>query len=269
MNRPLAIVNARLITFAGEIPSGVILINEGVIVAAGPDHAVTLPVNALLLDAEKGQITRRSIDAPLPVTAIPADFPADLVCRSRFGDVVWAMKAGAIIAPPDISSLSKIESWTQRRYSVIKTLCAWLEKRQESVHCQRTDAIPGFQKRGIDILWRFQKKESVARSLSIHIVPALNNDSAGIFVLDHNSARKLPAASLGATVAHWWFYYHAPDNILYCLPTAALKRWLTAHAKEIPPTQIGRAGAPAQLSGRSIPIARLQRDIPKARIMRL
>lgn len=261
MNRPIAIVNCRIATPDGEITSGALLIERGAIVAAGPDHAVTLPANARLLDAEKGRITRGPIDAPLPTTAIPTDLPADLVCRSHFGDVVWVMKAGEIIP--------QSEFWTQRRYGVIKMLCVWLEKRPESVHCQRTDAIPGFKKRGVDILWRFQKENSAALSLSIRVTPALNNDSDSIFVLDHKSAQKLPAASLSATVAHWWLYYHILDNILYGLPTVALKKWLMAHAKEIPPTQIGWAGASSQLSGRSIPIARLQRDIPKTRIFRL
>jgi hypothetical protein len=263
MNHPIAIINCHFITPDGEPAAGVILIVDGVIAAAGPDLTAPLPADTILLDAEKGRI------APDSDASIRPGAPADLVCRSRFGEVAWVMKAGVITYPPDAPPPPAPITWDQRRQNAITAVIAYLKKRPETVHIQQTNALIGFQKKGIDILWRFQAEKTEAQSLSIRVIPSLDAHPAHIFILDGPSARKLPTASLSATSAHWWFYHHGSDNALYCFPTPTLRKWMDSYAKEIPPTSVRAAGVAFPLSGRAIPVERLQGGIKRTRIIRL
>lgn len=267
MSRPIAVVNCRLLMRDREVASGVVLIENDVITAAGPDQSVTLPPDILLLDAEKGQISAGDMESECDAT-LRVGQNADLICRSRFGEVAWAMKEGVIIHPPGAPPPPAPISWQRRRQIAIDAVVEYLARRPENIYIQHTAAIPGFQKKGIDILWRFQAKKG-ADSLSIRVIPSLDDQPDTIFILDGKSARKLPEAGLSGTRAHWWFYHHGPDNVIYCFPTTALKKWMDHHAKEIPPTAMRTAGVAFQLSGRSIPIGRLQREISKTRVIQL
>ena len=267
MNRPIAIVNCRLLTPRGEIPSGVVLIENDLIVAAGPADSMALPADAALLDCEQGEINAGDRDAA--GNAVEPGQPAHLVCRNRFGNVAWVMRSGVIVFPPNAAPPPEPLSWLQRRQTAIEIVISYLKQRRESIHIQNTSALHGFQKKGVDILWRFKAEGAEAQSLSIRVIPSLDDHSGSVFILDGKSARKLPEAGLSATRAHWWFYLHGPDNVIYCFPTTALKKWMDRQAKEIPPTPVRAAGVAFQLSGRAIPIERLQNDIKKTRIIRL
>ena len=267
MSRPIAIVNCRVLTPDQEISSGVALIENAVITAVGPDQSVALPPETLLLDAEKGQLAMDDMETDRQAT-IRVGQSADLVCQSRFGDVAWRMKEGVIIYPPNAPAPPAPISWQQRRQAAVDAVVDYLARRPENIHVQQTIAIPGFQKKGIDILWRF-RAEKENSSLSIRVIPSLDDHPDNIFILDGKSARKLPEAGLSATRAHWWFYLHSLDNAIYCFPTVALKKWMDHHAKEISPIAVRTAGVAIRLSGRSIPVERLQREISKTRVIHL
>ncbi len=267
MSRPVAIFNCRVPTPRQEITSGVVLIEGDRIAAVGPAEGLTLPADAVLLDCELGEISAGDMDAA--GRPVQAGGPAHLVCRNRFGEVAWVMRSGVIVFPPGAAAPPAPPSWRQRRQTAIELVISWLKQRPESVHIQNTSAIHRFCQKGIDILWRFQTAGADAQTLSIRVVPSLNDHPGSIFILDGKSARKLPEAGLSGTSAHWWFYYHGHDSVITCFPTAALKRWMDHHAKEIPPTAVQTAGLSFQLSGRAIPAERLQREIPKIRIIQL
>ena len=267
MNRPIAIVNCRIATPEGALPSGVILVDGGEIRAAGEAQTIPLPVNALLIDAQQGDVSVGDADAA--GAPVEPGRPANLVCHTRFGDLAWVMKVGVIVHPPNAAPPPAPRTWAHYREEAIARICDFLEQRPETQHVQRTDAIPGYQKRGVDIVWRFKHGREEMQSLTIRAVPSLDDRPARIFVLDGASAHKLPTASLSRTRAHWWFYYHAPDNALYCLPVTALKRWMDSHAKDIPPTRVQVTGVSARLSGRAIAIQQLQREIERMRIIQL
>jgi hypothetical protein len=267
MSRPIAIVNGSIITAEGELPSGVILIERGVITVVGPPEDVATPADAQLIDAERGVL---SAGAP-EVGGYPliAGRAANLVCHTRFGEMAWAMQGGVVVLPSEARSRPAPVTWEAHRARAVAQVLAFLQERPETRHIQLTDALPGYQGRGIDILWRFHAEEGGVQSLSIRVVPSLDDEPARIFVLDGPSARKLPAAGLSQTKAHWWFYHHGPDAALYCIPVAALKRWMDRHAKGIPPTRVRVAGVAQPLSGRAIPVARLQEDIERIRVVNL
>ena len=267
MTHPIALINGRFMLPEGELAAGVILIERGVITAAGPQQTVAVPADAQLIDAEQGVISAGEQETPEQPIKVGA--PANLVCRTRFGEVAWVMQEGVVTFPPDAPDRPAPLTWESHRSHAIAQVLAFLESRPETRHIQLTDGLPGYQKRGIDILWRFQADAAEVQSLSIRVVPSLDDQPARIFVLDGPSARKLPAAGLSQTQAHWWFYHHGPDDALYCVSVSELKRWMDRHAKEIPPTQVRVAGVERPLSGRAIPIARLQNDIKKIRIVDL
>jgi len=245
----------------------VILVERGEISAVGDVQTISLPPSALLIDAEQGVMSAGDVAAVgKPVVS---GQPADLVCHTRFGEIAWAMKAGVVVYPANAAPPPAPMTWEAYRAQAIDLVFDFLQRRPETQHVQRTDAIPGYQKRGIDIVWRFRDAGQEAQSLSIRVTPSLDDHPARIFVLDGPSARKLPTAGLSATRAHWWFYYHGPDNALYCLPVTALKRWMDSHAKEIPPTRVQVAGVSSRLSGRAIEVDRLQRDIERMRVVQL
>ncbi len=259
MNRPVAIINGSITTPDGEVASGIVLIRGGMIMAAGPDHTVPLPVEALIIDAAGGYVSAGEIagaDGP-----IMAGRPADLVCRTRFGEVMWAMRTGLVVYPP----AAALANWQSRRQAAIDRVETFLRQRSETRHLQRTADIPGYQKRGIDLLWRFQAENGEAQSLSLRVTPALALLPQTIIMLDGTSARKLPAAGLSTTRAHWWFYVHEADDVVYCLPVVALKRWMDVHAKEIPPVPVQVAGN--ELRGRALSAERLLADLGRARVI--
>jgi len=261
MTRPIAIVNCRIITPEAAYSSGVALIDGGVIVAAGADRDIAIPANVRLLDAEQGLLQMDGEQG----TVQPGK-PADLLCISRYGQVQWRMKRGEIIQPA-MTSLGDL--WRVYRGIAIATVADYLAQRPESRHVQRTDELPGFQRRGIDIVWRFQPRRQPAQSLTIRVIPNLVPQPEHIFVIDGPALAQLPEANLAATRAHWWFYHHLQDEAIYCLPVPPFKRWLQRHAREIPLTQARAAGLNAHLRGRAIPISRLQTDIKKTRIIEL
>jgi len=267
MKHPIAIVNCGFTTVNGEIPSGVILVDGGVIVAAGRDAMTPVPADARLIDAEGGMVSSGDMDAS--GRAVFVGHSADLVCRTRFGDVVWVMKGGVIVYPPDASPPPTPITWETLRARAIARMTAFLKQRPETLHIQETFALSGYQKRGIDLIWRFREKDREAQSLSIRVIPTLDDKPGHVVILDGPSARKLPTAGLSATQAHWWFYHHAPEHMLYCLPVPALKRWMEHNADAISPVPLYVAGVAFPLHGRVIPVARLQKDIKRTRVMPL
>ena len=267
MNRPIAIVNCRIVMPEGELPSGAILVVGGEIRAAGEAQTIALSVNALLIDALQGVISVGDADAA--GAPVEPGRPANLVCHTRFGDLAWVMEVGVIVHPPNAAPPPAPRTWAHYREETIAKICDFLEQRPETQHVQRTDAIPGYQKRGVDIVWRFRNDREEAQSLTIRAVPSLDDRPDSIFILDGPSARKLPTAALSQTRAHWWFYHHFLDDAFYCVPVVDLKRWMNVHAKEIPPTRVHVAGVSQTLQGRAILVERLRRDIKRTRIIPL
>jgi hypothetical protein len=262
MSHPVAIVNCSVTLSDGDVPSGVVLIHGSRITAAGPDYTVSLPAETRLIDGEQGRVSSGGMSGDNgPI------FPgqrADLVCHTRFGEVAWVLQAGLVVHPPDAA----LANWQSRRVAAIDEVAAFLQQRPESRHLQRTADIPGYQKRGIDLLWWFQAAAGSVQSLSIRVVPALDFSPRTLIILDGPSARKLPAAGLSTTRAHWWFYMHEADDAVYCLPVAAMKRWLDVHAKEIPPIPVRAAGIADGLRGRAVPVERLTADLDRMRVIR-
>ena len=267
MTFPIAIINCSIRTDDGDLPSAVILIEQGKIAAAGPEQTILLPPNAQLIDAGRGSVSLGDLSSD--GRSIRAGLSADLVCRTRFGEIAWVMAAGEIIYPPDATPPPLPITWETRRTSAIKRVTAFLLARPESVDLRLASDHPDLGKRGIDLLWRFRQKDDAVESLSIRVVPALSDEHGRIFVLDGKSARKLPTAGLSKTSAQWWFYLHNVDHTLYCFPVPSLRRWMRVHARKIPLTQLRVAGVPGLLSGREILASHLQEDIPRTRIIPL
>ena len=260
--RPIAIVNCGFVVAGSEITSGVILVDGGLIRAAGADVLTPIPAHARLIDAEGGWVSAGRASEKV----INIGDPADLVCHSRFGDMAWVMKGGDIVSGPE--ALAAI-SWEMHRERAIARVTAFLEQRPETRHIQATFTLSGYQKRGIDLIWRFLVRDIGAQSLSIRVVPTLDDRPEHVVILDGPSARRLPTAGLSATRAHWWFYHHAPDNALYCQPVPALKRWMMRNADEFPSVPLHVTGVAFPLSGRLIPVMRLQEDIQRTRVVQL
>ncbi len=264
MTRPIAIINCRIATQETTIQSGIILIENGVITAVGTDRDITLPVDTRLLDAEKGIIKTDKNTYSLATGNL-----ANLVCLSRYGDVRWRMHSGDIVFPPPTAKIFSRKNWLSYRTNAIEIVLEFLKSRPESRYIQRTYHRTGFQKHGVDLLWRFQPPNARQQSLTIRVVPTLSEHPASIFILDGSSARKLPEAGLSSTRAHWWFYHHNPDRAIYCLPTVALKTWMNIHAKEIPTTPTTVAELASSFRGRVLAVKRLRQDIARFRIIQL
>ncbi len=265
MNRPIAIINARIDTPQGECESGVVLVDEGRIIALGRDYTVELPARALLLDAERGRVSASYAGAPV----LRPGAAADLICHTRFGEIAWVMAAGVIVQPANAAAPARGVTWAQRWEDALQRTSAYLQQQPQNRHLQATYHIAGYRQKGIDLIWRFLGDDGRVRSLSIRVTPALDERPQRVVVLDDASARKLGEPALADVRAHWWFYFHASDNVIYCIPTTGLRRWLKAGTAQTPLVPLSPAGVHFSLSGRIIPIGRLQRHIPRIRVISL
>ncbi len=258
----IVILNCRLPAPEGEIASGVVIIEDGVVAASGRDFLLALPPDAILIDAERGLVGMGKKDAE-ELGPIVIGAPADIVCRSRFGETVWAMEAGVIVAPGEGAHQAMI--WKAWRERAIRRIMDILARREEHIEVTLVDS----EASGEDIVWLFRDARDDVQRLTIRVVPSLLSEPRRIFFLDEASAGHLPEADVHSARAHWWFYLHAGDGACYCLPTRALQRWLRAHAADYPLTATLTPGAAQPLQGRAVPIDQLQAAIPRMRVLLL
>ncbi len=251
-------------TAQGELASGAVLIEKGVIVAAGRALFMAIPAHALLVDAEGGLVGMAGTDGSLRAISVGA--PADIICRSKFGHTEWVMKAGHVVYPPN--DAGEEQRWRQTREDAIGQVIALLSKQPEHRRLQRLDEKDRVEL-GFDLIWTFQTGEGITQRVNIRVVPTLTPKTRHIFVLDRISAQSLPEVSLGNTRAHWWFYVHTPDRQCYCIPTEPLKRWLLAQASTIPLSNIQLPGQPIPLKGWAIDVHQLQSSLTKIRTLPL
>ena len=264
MSRLIAILNCRILTSQGALMSGAILIEEGRIVAAGRDFLMAIPSDALLIDAEGGTIGMETSEGPFQAVTVGAQ--ADILCRSKFGHVVWMMKEGRIVPPTEKRGAAL--HWHHVRAEAIRQVINLLSNREEHRHLQRLEEMDQIEQ-GLDLVWTFHTSAGINQTVSIRVIPTLTNKTRHIFVLDRISAQRMPEISLSNTRAHWWFYVHSADRQCYCIPTKPLKTWLLTRAPTIPLSNVQFPGQPHPLKGWAIDIQHLQSSLASIRTLPL
>ncbi len=257
----VAILNCRLAAPEKDVASGIILIENGMIAAAGKDFLMALPADAVIIDAKGGQVGAGGLDADRP-GAIQIGDPADLICRRPSGEIHWVMERGEMVYPPDAPPLRTI-FWEMQRQKALCQAMNTLKQRQEHVHIQ----IMEDEEAGVDFLWRFRDGRGRSQQAGIRVVPALIPEPRQLLILDRDAARHWPETDMRNTRAHWWFFWHEIDGVFYCFPTPALRRWTNAHASAFPLATLPFPADPSPLQGRIIPLIRLQQDIPQLRVL--
>ncbi len=249
--RTTVILNCRLVTPEGEIDSGVVVVAQARIAAAGQDYFLALPPNAMVVDAGRGLVGMGSEPfmepAPLVVGA-----PAHLICRDRFQQVAWVMKEGRFVYP---SHLWHAQTWPERRRQALRAAIAALQARPEHIHLE--DVSESQAPLGIDLLWTFRTRQGPQQA-SIHIQPMLADQPLSLAVLHRDAARALGQPPLSRLRAQWWFYHHLKDGVFYTFRTNQLRRWLKDHLPQIPAMPFPSAAAAEPLHGWLFPIETLQ-----------
>ena len=266
----IAIVNCRLRARCETISSGVVLIEQGVIVACGPDHEIILPVTARLLDADRGEILpgRRDEAGKMIADAgfLRPGMPATLFCRSRFDETTWAMEAGVMIPRPG-DALPVCPFWQHEREKTINALIRFLTRRAETLSVQRA-AGERAQKQGVDLFWRFEKAGSAPEIVSIGVYPTFNSSSDSFFWIQRQAGHPLANQTLHDVKAQWIFCLDRAQRRLYCLPTHAFRRWLSEQADDLPETIFWPTGARRPFIGRTLSPAQMRTAIPRTKIVK-
>ncbi len=244
--------------------SGAVLIKDGRIVAAGRDFLMAIPSDALLIDAEGGTVGMETSEGPFQAITVGAQ--ADILCRSKFGHVVWTMKEGRMVPPAE--EMGAALHWNHVRAEAIRQVINLLSNRKEHRHLQRVEGEERIEQ-GLDLLWTFHTRERLNQTVSIRVIPMLINKTRHIFVLDRISAQRMPEISLSNTRAHWWFYVHSADRQCYCIPTKPLKNWLLTRAPTIPLSNVQLPGQPLPLKGWTIDVQHLQSSLAGIRTLPL
>ena len=248
MARTLVVLNCRLPTPRGEIASGVVVIQHGRIAAAGQDRFLAIPADAILIDARRGRVGMASAGSealqPLTVGA-----SADLVCLTDKEEIAWILQRGQLIHPAgQITEAVRQEAVQRAR----RCLEARPEHRRIEAVIPPTDA---------DLAWTFRDDGSEA-TLTLRALPALTATPGHLLLLDPDGDAP-PDWVVHRARAHWGFFWHPADARFYCLPLPALRRWWRRQARNQPRITL----ADASLSGRLIPVERLQEAIPAMRIL--
>jgi len=262
----IAIVNCRFQAPGGMISSGVVLIEQGVIVACGPDYSIALPVKTRLLDADRGEILsgKRNADGNLIADeeVLRPGRPATLFRRSRFEETTWAMEAGVVIRQPD-EALPACMFWEQERTASIITVIGFLKQRSETISVQRA------QKPGVDLFWRFQKAGSMPETASISVFPTFASSSESFSWIQRQAGHSLADQNLHGVKAHWLFCLDGAQSRLYCLPRRAFMRWLSEQASGLPEDICWPVGATRPFIGRTLSLTQVRAAIPRTKIVYL
>ncbi len=249
--RTTVILNCRLVTPKGEIDSGVVVVAQARIAAAGRDYFLALPPDAMVVDAGRGLVGMGSEPAMDPAPLV-VGAPAHLVCRDRFQQVVWVMREGRFVYPPH---LWHAQPWPERRQQAIRAAIATLQARSEHIHLEV--ASPSQALLGIDLLWTFRTRQGPQQA-SIHIQPMLADLPLSLALLHRDGARALGQPPFSRLRAQWWFYHHLKDGVFYTFRTNQLRRWLKDHPPQTPPMPFPSAAAAEPLLGWLFPIEKLE-----------
>ncbi|HEY52218.1 MAG TPA: hypothetical protein G4N94_02040 [Caldilineae bacterium] len=205
-----------------------------------------------------------------PATLAPATFlgsplgrlapaaPADLICWTRHGDLAWTMVGGEFVHPASPAAVQDSQHRPHnsgQKRQAIRAIQRFLQNRDDTLDLHLTeDETSG---RGIDLRWRFRRKDGVEEMVSIQVqVDATVGDDNLSFATGRATANR-PACSLDRTQADWCFYYAPASQRLHCLPVRATRAWLQNRS------------ADAEDAILEVSLAELQAAVPRLRTLRL